>query len=79
MSLTYTRYAQTMWLENVYQMKKFQISCILIMLQYLEDTLEGTRQQQKSSNQVITGPSIFKDAYKFVKSCDKCQKAGNIS
>ena len=24
-------------------------------------------------------PSIFKDAYKFVKCCDRCQKIGNIS
>ena len=24
-------------------------------------------------------PSIFKDTYEFVKCCDRCQRAGNIS
>ena len=42
-------------------------------------TTVGTKQQQKCYNQVFFWPSIFKDAYEFMRCCDKCQRTGGIS
>ena len=49
------------------------------MLQHMEDILVVTEQLLKFCNQVVTVPSIFKDAYEFVKCCDRCQRTGNIT
>ena len=77
MSHTYTRCAQTIWLEDVYLMKKFHTYYIHVMLQYMEDILEVTEQSPKSYNQVITDP-LFLNMFMSLLN-DKCQRTGNIS
>lgn len=42
-------------------------------------TLWRTQNSSKSSSNSYYWPSIFKDAYEFVKCCGRCQRTGNIS
>ena len=46
------------------------------MLRHMEDILVVTEQLPKLCNY---WPTIFKDAYEFVKYCDRCQRTGNIT
>ncbi|KAG5220132.1 DDE-type integrase/transposase/recombinase [Salix suchowensis] len=54
----------------------FSLFVILILVVGI---LEQKEQPTRYLKVVFYWPSIFKDAYHFCKSCEKCQRTGNIT
>ena len=67
------------YIGDASQMRKHEALFGIATVHPMAVTTVGTEQHQKCYNQVFFWPSIFKDAYEFMRCCDKCQRTGGIS
>ena len=68
-----------MLLDVVYLSMNRNISYASVTPKLMEDTMLEIELHIRYCNPVFYWPTLFKDACKFVLSCDECQRIGNIS
>ena len=66
-------------LDVVYLSMNRNRSYASVTLRHMEDTTLEIELHIRYCNPVFYWPTLFKDARKFVLSCDECQRIGNIS